>query len=366
MGNFISRRQSLVMLSGAAAALSAPWVARPAWAQAKTLNITTYEGFLPEDFLKKFQAETGITVNVRLTDDQGKQYNLLTAEGADPSTDVVTVTGHRLSQYIGSNLLQPLDPATLKHWGNLAPTYAGAPQITQDGKVYGLPILAGFEALIRNTEYTEPSDSWALLFDPKYKGMTTYTISDMVPIAMKYQGTDGDFVTYEGKPDEARVAVDAAKKLLIDNKDMVRKYYDAGSEVQQMMINEDAYVALAWSGPAAKLVMDGHPIEISIPKEGTYGFIYSLNIVNNAPNAEAAYALFDAILADPEVGANMTRTSGFASAFNGVSELLTERERAALAVDPEQASRIQFFSSINRDMKNDMIDTAVAEIKAAG
>ena len=60
--------------------------------------------------------------------------------------------------------------------------------------------------------------------------------------------------------------------FLIKHKDMVRKYYDAGSEVQQMFINEDIYLAHSWSGPAAKLIIDGHPIQLSVPKEGTFGF----------------------------------------------------------------------------------------------
>ena len=32
---------------------------------------------------------------------------------------------------------------------------------------------------------------------------------------------------------------------------------------------------------------------------------------------------------------------------------------------PEQVERITFFSTVNRDMKNQMLDRAVAEIKAA-
>ncbi len=365
MGIVTSRRTVLGLLAAGTASVAAPWVVRPAMAQSKTVNITTYDGFLPPEFVEKFQKDTGIAVNVRLTDDQGKQYNLLTAEGAAPSTDLVTVTGHRLSQFIAGNLLAPLDTARLKNWGNLASPYAGAPQITADGSVYGVPLLAGFEAMARNTDYTKPSDSWGMMFDPEYKGLTTYILSDMVTIVMKYLGDDGDFVTYDGKPDVAKVAIDKAQAFLIEHKNMVRKYYDAGSEVQQMLINEDAYVAQCWSGPVAKLIMDGHPVEISIPKEGTYGFIYSFNVVNNAPNADAAYALLDAIMADPEVGAAMTRASGFSSTMAGVDQVLNDRERAALTVPPEQLERIQFFSAINRDMKNSMIDAAVSAIKAA-
>ena len=49
----------------------------------------------------------------------------------------------------------------------------------------------------------------------------------------------------------------------------------------------------------------------------------------------------------------------------GGAALANDRERAALTVPPEQLERIQFFSAINRDMKNSMIDAAVSAIKAA-
>ena len=107
------------------------------------------------------------------------------------------------------------------------------------------------------------------MFDPQYKGLTSYIVSDFLTIVMHYLGHDGDFVSYVGKPEEAQKATNEARDFLIKHKDMVRKYYDAGSEVQQMFINEDIYLAHSWSGPAAKLIMDGHPIKLSVPKEGT-------------------------------------------------------------------------------------------------
>jgi spermidine/putrescine transport system substrate-binding protein len=358
-----NRRQALKLMG----VLAAPMIIRPraSWAQGKVLNITTYDKFVPQEFIDKFQSDTGIEVRIRLTDDQGKQYNLLTAEGSNPSTDIVTVTGHRLTQFINSNLLAAVDTGRLKNWGNLAPSYKDAPQLTIDGKVWGVPLLAGFEALARNTEYTKASDSWSILFDPEYKSYTSYIISDFLSITMRYLGKDGDYVTYEGKREEAQQATNEARDFLIKHKDMVRKYYDAGSEMQQMFVNEDIYLAQTWSGPTSKLIMDGHPIELSIPKEGTYGFLYSFNVVNNAPNADSAYLFLDAILASPEIGAAMTRQSGFTSTFNGVDKVLNDRERAASTLPEEQIQRIQFFSSVNRDMKNELIDRAVAEIKAA-
>ena len=364
MSRLITRRTTLQLIGGG---LAAPYIIRPrpGWAQSNTLNVTTYDKFLPQDFLDKFQKDTGIQVNVRLTDDQGKQYNLLAAEGASPSTDIVTVAGHRYTQFIASDLLAPLDTGKIPNWKNLNKAYQDAPWTKVNGNLWGLPILAGYEGLAINTQYVKDTDSWGVMFDPQYKGMTSYIVSDFMTIAMQYLGHDGDFVSYTDKPEEAQKATNEARDFLIKHKDMVRKYYDAGSEVQQMFINEDIYLAHSWSGPAAKLIADGHPIRLSVPKEGTFGFCYTLNVVNHAPNAENAYKLLDAILASPEVGASMTRQSGFASTISGVADVLTEIERAANTLPQEQVERIVFFSSVNRDMKNEMIDKATAEVKAA-
>ena len=73
----------------------------------------------------------------------------------------------------------------------------------------------------------------------------------------------------------------------------------------------------------------------------------------------------DAILASPDVGAAMTRQSGFTSTVSGVDKVLNERERKASALPDAQMERVQFFSAINRALKNELVDRATAEIKAA-
>lgn len=138
-----TRRSTLKFLAAGTGVLAAPAIIRPAFSQSKVVNITTYDKFVPQSFIDQFQKDTGIEVRIRLTDDQGKQYNVLSAEGETPSTDIVTVTGHRLSQFIGSKLLTPLDTGRLKNWDKLASAYKGAPQLTVDSSVYGVPLFGG-------------------------------------------------------------------------------------------------------------------------------------------------------------------------------------------------------------------------------
>ena len=76
-----------------------------------------------------------------------------------------------------------------------------------------MPILAGFEGLARNTDHVEDTDSWGIMFDPQYKGFTSYIVSDFLSVVMLYLGYDGDFVTYMDKPEEAQAATNAGARL---------------------------------------------------------------------------------------------------------------------------------------------------------
>ena len=274
---------------------------RPAWAQSEVLNVTTYDKFLPQEFIDKFQKDTGIEVQRPPDRRPGQAVQSARRRGRQ------SVDRHRhrgrpplSAVHRARSCSRRSTPASITNWKNLNTAYQDAPWARINGKLWGMPILAGFEGLARNTDHVEGRRQLgASCSTRKYKGLTSYIVSDFLSVVMHYLGYDGDFVTYVGKPEEAQKATNEARDFLIKNKDMVRKYYDAGSEVQQMFINEDIYLAQTWSGPAAKLIMDGHPIELSVPKEGTYGFVYTLNIVNNAPNADNAYKFLDAVLASP-------------------------------------------------------------------
>ena len=326
-----TRRSALKILGGGA--LAVPYIIRPrpAWAQSKVVNVTTYDKFLPQEFVDKFQRDTGIEVQVRLTDDQGKQYNLLAAEGGKPD--------HR-HRHRGQPPLRPvrrfeaprlpLDTGRHRQLEDPEPASISNRRLARasTASVWGVPILAGFEGLARNTRTGQGRRQLgASCSTRKYKGFTSYIVGDFLSVTMLYLGYDGDFVSYVGKPEEAQKATNEARDFLIKNKGMVRKYYDAGSEVQQMFINEDIYVAQTWSGPAAKLIMDGHPIELSVPKEGTYGFV--LHPQHREQRAERRQRL-----QVPRRGARLAGSrrgddaaSGFTSTFGGV-EKRPQRARA--------------------------------------
>ena len=365
---FMDRRRFLGTTAVGAAALASPAYLRRAMAQGSgEVNIWTYNQFVPDAFKEQFEADTGIKVNVRLVDDQGKQFNLLAAEAPNPTVDIVTVAGHRFLQFIDSELLAPMDTGRLTNWGNINPTFSESDWATINGNKWGAPILSGMEVLAYNTEFVtdEEAQSWDVLFSDKYAGQTAYIIQDMMSIIMLKLGYDGNMVAYMDDPAKAAAIVEEAKAYLIEHKPKVRKYYESGAEVQQMFVNQDIVLGHSWNGPAAALINDGFPLAMSIPREGSYGFVYTFNVANNAPNADNAYTFLNAILASPEIGASMTKASGFISTYKDAANYLTDLERKSTSFPEEQLANLQFFRAEANKMKYELVDPAVEAIKAA-
>jgi spermidine/putrescine transport system substrate-binding protein len=364
----LNRRRFMGTATATGAALASPAYLRSAMAQGSgEVNIWTYNQFVPDSFKEQFEADTGIKVNVRLVDDQGKQFNLLAAEQPNPTVDIMTVAGHRFLQFIDSDLLAPLDTDRLSNWGNINPTFSESDWATINGEKWGAPILSGMEVLSYNTDYVseEEAQTWDTLFSEKYDGQTAYIIQDMMSIVMLMMGYDGNMVAYMDDPEKAAAIVEEAKNFLIEHKPLVRKYYDSGAEFQQMMVNQDIVLGHSWNGPAAALINDGFPLAMSIPQEGSYGFVYTYNIANNAPNKDNAYKFLDAILASPEIGAAMTKASGFISTYKDASNYLTDLEKKSTSFPEEQLANLQFFRAEANELKYGLVDPAVEAIKAA-
>ncbi|MFE3837957.1 ABC transporter substrate-binding protein [Pseudogemmobacter sonorensis] len=364
----LNRRRFLHGTALGAAALASPAYLRGASAQTGgEVNIWTYNGFVPDAFKAQFEAETGIKVNIRLVDDQGKQFNLLAAEQPNPTVDILTVAGHRYLQFIDSDLLAPVDTGRLTNWVNINPVFSESDWGTINGNKWGAPILSGAEVLAYNTEVVslEEALTWDTLFSDKYARQNAYILQDMMSVLMLANGYDGNMVAYLDDEAEAARIMTETRDFLIANKSKVRNYYDGGAEVQQMFINQDIVLAHAWNGPIATLIADGFPVAMTIPKEGSYGFVYTLNVAKGAPNEENAYTFLNALLASPEIGAEISRSSGFISTYKDADQHLTELERAATSFPEEQLAGLQFFRAEANEMKYRLMDPAVEEIKAA-
>ncbi len=362
----VTRRAATRRAVLAGAALAAPALLRAAPANAAgTLGVTAYDGFVPPAFQRQFEAETGTRLRIRLAASQAPELSLLVTERDHPLTDICTVTGNRLHQFAEAGVIEPLDTARLKNWGRVNPLHADADWNRIGGAAMGVPLVVGANVLVFDTaEVTPAPDGLGAMFDPQYKGRVTYDIEDFLLCTMLLQGADPTFVSYAGNPAEAARAVDAARDELVGAKSQVVRFFDEGSELQQMLTGGDAVVAQTYASTPARLILAGQPFRRVLPREGSMGFVYNFAVVKGAPNRDAAYRFLDALLGVPGIGAALTRSAGYLSSLEDADAGLTEAERAAYGLDPGALARLRFARHEGQALSSALIDRAVEEVRA--
>ncbi|MBV9538498.1 MAG: extracellular solute-binding protein, partial [Acidisphaera sp.] len=356
----VTRRRVLAGL------LTAPFLLAASRAvAADALRVTAYDGFVPPPIQQRFTAETGIPIRIRPAASQAPELALLTAERDHPVTDLCTVVGSRLHQFVEAGIIEPLETARLRHWDRLNPLYAEAAWNRVNGAVMGVPLVIGANVLVYDRREVAPApDSWGAMFDGRYRGRTTYDVEDFLLCTMLLQGTDPTFVSYLGDPDAARRAVAAARDRLIANKAQAVRFFDEGGELQQILLGGDAVLAQTYSSAPARLILAGQPFRRVVPREGSMAFVYTFAVVKGAPNRDAAYRFLDTLLGTPGAEAMVTRSAGYASTFRDAGVGLTELERAAYGMPEDALGRLRFARFEGQALSSALIDRAVEEVKA--
>jgi spermidine/putrescine transport system substrate-binding protein len=349
-----------------AGALALPFL-RPGRARAaQTVNITAYDGFVPPALRDDFEKRSGMQLRIRPTASQAPELTLLTAERESPITDICTVAGTRLHQFVESGIIEPLDTSRLANWDRINPIHAEADWNRVGGATMGVPLVMAADVLVYDErEVTPEPDSWFALFDPRYRGRVTYDIEDFLLCTMLAQGADPTFLSYLGNRAAAEAAVAAARDLLIRNKPQVVRFFDEGSEVQQLLLGGDAVMAQTYASTPSRLIMAGQPFRRVVPKEGTLAYVYTFAVVKGAPNRDGAYRFLDAMLGTPGMAAALTRSAGYASCFRDAGAGLSAQEQAAYGLPEEALDRVRFPRFEGQALSSSLIDRAVEDVKAA-
>ena len=110
--------------------------------------------------------------------------------------DVMGPCYYEFPRWKEAGLLQPIDTAKLKNWNKLSPTLRHLPGIDAGGgKVWFVPHYWGNTSLTVRTDLAPDyakSQSWDILFDPKYKGRVSVLdgVDDTVPFIARMAGVD--------------------------------------------------------------------------------------------------------------------------------------------------------------------------------
>ena len=295
-------------------------------AQAQTLKILTWKGYAPEGLVKKFEKETGITVELTYSNNEEMIAKLRATRGAgfdlaQPSQDRISSVQAQFKIY------QPLDYSKIDQ-KLFIPSMLKAVQKNTlvDGKSYAVPFCWGTSGLIVNKAKAPSADDWNALLDPQYQGRVSYRLKRPTLIAMGFELGDNPFELYSD-PAGYKAMLDKVAATLIKAKPIVQNYWANGDALLESMRSGEVYVAMGWDSGGWKLHAENKNIDFVVPKHGALGWIDTFAIPAKAKNVEAAYKWINFIM-KPENAGYFTTESKYASASAGANAYVAPAVRA--------------------------------------
>ncbi|HEV2128834.1 MAG TPA: spermidine/putrescine ABC transporter substrate-binding protein [Thermomicrobiales bacterium] len=283
-------RRSLI--KGAAGAAAGGSALSTAIAQASTGNpgfninlrqdngeLVIYNWYQPwiAEVVPIFEEEAGINVTQLGTYSSNDEWwaRLNAGENFDffiPSTDWV-------QRAMAANLLHPLDEGQIPNIDNLYEEFQENEIYQQDGNTYAVPFSRVYYSLTYNTEeFPEAPTSWGVTWDAQYDGRIT-----MQDQAYARVGTTA---LYIGDDPIQPTEWDRIRELLLEQKELVFKYWTDYQNGMEMFINEEALVGQLTAGRTRMGAAEGAPIDWTVPEEGVLTFIDTFAIPSTSENPE--------------------------------------------------------------------------------
>ena len=340
----------------AAALVAALSLSAPALAQ--EVRVYNWSDYIDEELLTKFEQETGLKLVYDVFDSNEVLETKLLA--GSTGYDVVVPSGTFLSRQIEAGVFQKLDKSKLPNIVNVWDDIAKRTAVYDPGNEYSINYMWGTTGIGYNVDKVKevlgedaPTDSWALVFDPKNMEKLAQcgvhfldAPTEIIPAALRYLGEDPD--------SKDKDVLAKAKPVLDAVRPYVRKFHS--SEYINALANGEICVAIGWSGDVlqardrAAEADNGVTVEYVIPKEGAVLWFDQMAIPADAPNPDGAHKFLNFIL-DAQ---NMAAASNYVYYANGnkaSQQYLVEDVIGDPAIYPDETTVKNLYSTTSYDLK---------------
>jgi putative spermidine/putrescine transport system substrate-binding protein len=324
----LSRRSVLTAgtaLGAAAMFGSRHGIAPGASAAGRTLTIADVGVGDPGGDWSKFEQPSGNEVNlVSIGNAPSAVVNQLVAGGGQTTFDVINIVGGMQKPLVDSDLILELDPSRLPNWqGNtyieqyLAPGTPGFEFIGYDDRIYGVPTVLQGDSFAYLPQETGALDSYAALFDPKFKGFVALednytTAGQKTALFLRHSGHAEINDPADMTPEEVRTVTD----FLVEQKKagQFRVIWSSFEQAVNLITSKEVHVIDCWEPMVFVAREQGHDVVYAAPKEGYLLWAMAAYVVNNPERSEedlnATYDLLDFMLG-PWYGAKITLLRGY-------------------------------------------------------
>jgi spermidine/putrescine-binding protein len=326
-----------------------------------TLSLLVWEGYADPSFLRDFEASHHCKVVASYMGSSDELVAKLRG-GSAANYDVISPSSDVATSLVKAGLAAPLDLSKLPAYPDLSAKLRESSLVKANGQVYGAPFMWGPNPLLYDTtQFARPPDSWAVLWDPKYRGKVSLW-DELSSVYMAAQ-----VLGYDRPPSQlyslSDAQLEATRKKLLEMKPNVRKYWSTGGELTNLFQNHEIVLAMGWPLNTAQLRKLGFPIGETIPKENTTGWIDHLMITSASRQKDLATE-FLAYMVEAKTQKLVSDVTHYTPANPKAAAFLTEEEKKSLHLDDPEAymQRIYFWQDVPRRAKYTEIWN---EVKAA-
>lgn len=211
--------------------------------------------------------------------------------GGIGSVDLTTFI-HQYVSFAGSaGLLDPIDESKIPNLSKIHPHFSAFDDLLKvDGKRYAVPFTYSSIPLMYNPAVVkEAPTSWLDMLKPEYKGKVA-----PYPDIMSMFVTWGRVANGTNDPTHmTKAQLDKAIDMMIKLKANSRTVPSSLGEISDMFIRGEIVMGMGWEPMVAWAKDKGVEIKIAYPKEGSFGYIDTVNIAKNAPNSDLDHELIN-------------------------------------------------------------------------
>ncbi|MCR4778176.1 MAG: ABC transporter substrate-binding protein [Lachnospiraceae bacterium] len=308
------------------------------------LYIYNWGEYMDKDVLKIFEEETGLKVKYDEFDTNETMYPKV-ATGA-VKYDVVCPSDYMIQRMREEDLLAEIDFNNIPNIQYIGEQYLQSSREFDPENKYSVPYCWGTVGILYNkTMVDEPIDSWSVLFDEKYQDniLMQKSVRDAYCVALKYLGYSLNSTN--------DAELDAATKLLKDQKasGVVQAY--VVDEVRDKMIGDSAAIGVIYSGEAIYTKRENPNLEYVVPKEGSNVWIDSWVIPKNAEHKENAEKFIN-FLCRPDIALKNFEYITYSTPNTEAQKLIEDediRNSKVAFPDPEVLERCETFKYLGEE-----------------
>jgi spermidine/putrescine transport system substrate-binding protein len=311
----------------------------------KKLRLITWSDYAPADVIAAFKQETGIQVEVTLSNNEEIISKLRATGGAgfdlaQPSQDRITGVQRDFGVY------KPIDLSQVK-LNQFRPELLDITRrnTSIDGKLYALPYVWGTDDLVVNTRVARIAD-YADLCRADLKGKASLRLRRPTLMAFAFAAGKDPFALY-GDTKAYSALMDSVGQTLAACKDNVRFFYDNKDQLLNAMRSGEVVAAMAWDTEGWRLNRENPDIKVIVPHSGALGWLDTFALPARGRNDAAAYAWINFTMR-PDIAARITKSVGNWTAAVGTENLVDPSLRAQYnATFPEGAFKnIHWYPAI--------------------